>query len=160
GVSSVDPTPEFPFGHGLSYTFFEWNHVDLTSGDHWDVDGAAAVEVTVSNVGDRAGTEVVQVYLHDRVAQVTRPELQLIGFARVPWQPGQSGTGRFPPSADLASFTGADLRRIVEPGEVEIRVGRSSAEMIACLPATLTGPGREAGPDREMFADVSIEVHP
>ncbi len=84
-VSSVDPTPVFPFGHGLSYTTFEW--ADAT------VDGMT-VAVTVANTGERAGADVVQLYLHDPVAQVTRPVQRLVGYAKVALAPGERAAGR------------------------------------------------------------------
>ncbi|MFC7588398.1 glycoside hydrolase family 3 N-terminal domain-containing protein [Nonomuraea antimicrobica] len=102
-VSSVDPTPAYPFGHGLSYTTFEWSDAHVPGGaaqsvvpgvasgvTEWAVDGEVAAEVTVRNTGSRAGAEVVQLYLHDPVAQTTRPVVRLIGYARVPLEAGRA----------------------------------------------------------------------
>src|SRR5690606_8769544 len=105
-VSSVDPTPAHPFGHGLGYTSFAWSGAE--SGGEWPVDGETTVAVTVRNTGDRAGAEVVQLYLHDPVAQTTRPVTRLIGFARVPLEPGESARVTFTVHADLTSFTGVN----------------------------------------------------
>ena len=157
GVSSIDPTPAFTFGHGLSYTTFEWDEAVLRSGPEWEVAGTASVEVGVHNTGDRAGTEVVQLYLHDCSAQVTRPVVALIGFARVPLAAGSSATVRFDVPADVTSFTGRDRRRIVEPGPVELRVSRSAAEPVTTLPVMLVGAIREVGHDREMFTATSVQ---
>lgn len=157
GVSNVDPTPAFSFGHGLSYTTFDWDEAVLTSGPEWDVAGTATVEVTVRNTGRRAGTEVVQLYLHDCAAQVTRPEAALIGFARVPLAAGSSATVRFDIPADMTSFTGRDLRRIVEPGPVELRLARSAADTASTVQARLVGAVREVGHEREMFTAVTIQ---
>lgn len=169
-VSSVDPTPAFAFGHGLSYTTFEWTEAGVTGqrqraihdGDpaapgSWPVDGEVTVQVTITNTGVRPGTEVVQLYLHDPVAQTTRPVVRLIGYRRVPLEPGQSARVAFTVPADLTSFTGVDGRRVVEPGDVELRFGRSSGDIEATVPLRLTGSIREAGPGRPLLPRVEVE---
>jgi hypothetical protein len=82
----------------------------------------------VRNSGARSGVAVVQLYLSDPVAQVTRPVQQLIGFTRVPLEPGQTARVRFEVHADRTAFTGRGLQRIVEPGEIVLRVGPSSRD--------------------------------
>lgn len=154
-VSSVDPTPAFPFGHGLGYTSFEWS--DAAGPAEWPVDGEVRVGITVRNTGDRAGAETVQLYLHDPVAQTTRPVVRLIGFARVALEPGEQARVRFDVPADLASFTGLRGRRIVEPGDVELRFGRSSGEPSAVLPLRLVGPEREVGHLRALISQADVE---
>ncbi|MEV4173587.1 glycoside hydrolase family 3 N-terminal domain-containing protein [Nonomuraea sp. NPDC049709] len=160
-VSSVDPTPAYPFGHGLSYTTFEWSQARV-QGDvaEWAVDGEVAVEVTVRNTGSRSGAEVVQLYLHDPVAQTTRPEVRLIGYARVPLEAGEAARVTFTVPADVTSFTGVHGRRIVEPGEVELRLGRSCAAAAATLPLRLIGPEREVGHRRHLQAPAHIDRNP
>src|SRR5690606_40585609 len=88
GISNVDPTPLFPFGYGTSYTSFELGEFRL-SDTEVPTDGEFTVSVRVRNTGSRAGDEVVQLYLHDVLAQVTRPVRQLTGFARVRLEPGE-----------------------------------------------------------------------
>ncbi|MEK8225867.1 glycoside hydrolase family 3 C-terminal domain-containing protein [Oerskovia sp. M15] len=83
------PHPAYAFGHGLSYTSFRWEDAAVTDPD-WAVDGFAEVAVTVRNVGERDGSEVVQLYLHDPVAQVTRPVVRLVGYARVELAAGEA----------------------------------------------------------------------
>ncbi|UBU16108.1 beta-xylosidase/alpha-l-arabinosidase [Nonomuraea gerenzanensis] len=155
-VSSVDPTPAYPFGHGLSYTTYEWSQASA-SATEWPVDGAVTAGVTVRNTGTRAGAEVVQLYLHDPVAQTTRPVVRLIGYARVPLEAGESARVTFTVPADVTSFTGAHGRRVVEPGDVELRLGRSCADAEAILPLRLTGPEREVGHLRELQAPARID---
>ncbi|MFC4011311.1 glycoside hydrolase family 3 N-terminal domain-containing protein [Nonomuraea purpurea] len=156
-VSSIDPTPAFPFGHGLSYTTFEWSDAAVRGPAEWPVDGEASVEITVRNTGERAGTETVQLYLHDPVAQTTRPVARLIGYARVPLEPGRAARVTFEVPADLTSFTGLRGRRIVEPGDVELRFCRSSADVTAALPLRLVGAEREIGHDRRLLPLTRIE---
>ena len=82
GYLDMPSTPLFAFGHGLSYTTFEYGSLKLAS-DTVDVNGEARVSVTVTNTGKRRGTEVVQLYAADTATGVTLPAQQLIGFARV-----------------------------------------------------------------------------
>ena len=154
-VSSVDPTPAFPFGHGLSYTEFAWS--DAEGPAQWPVDGAVTVGITVRNTGSRTGTETVQLYLHDPVAQTTRPVVRLVGFARVALEPGEQARVTFDVSADLASFTGVRGTRIVEPGDVELRFGRSSGEATAVVPLRMVGAEREAGHHRALTSQARVE---
>ncbi len=141
-VSTVDPTPAFPFGHGLGYGAFTWSR-PLVSDTAWRTDGDVEVELLVRNPGERAGTDVVQLYLHDPVAQVTRPVVRLVGYARVPLAAGEEARVVFRVPADVTSFTGRDGRRVVEPGAVQLRVSRSSADVHAAVDLVLTGPLRE-----------------
>jgi beta-xylosidase len=164
GVSTVDPSPLWPFGHGLSYTTFRWDDVQVdgtavTEADRVDstTDGAVRVSLTVSNVGRRAGTDVVQLYLHDPVAQVTRPDVRLIGYARVTVEPGQSRRVSFDVSADLSSFTGVAGVRIVEPGDLQLRLSTSSSDSRHIVNIRLLGPERAVGLARRMVADATVE---
>ncbi len=155
-VSTVDPTPLFPFGHGLSYAAATW--LDVSAEDAtWPTDGSCRVRVTLRNDTDRATSEVVQVYLHDPVAEVARPVQQLIAAKRIDLAPGQTRTLEIGLHADLTSYTGRAGRRIVEPGEVELRVGTSSAQIVTTLRCALTGPRREAGFDRVLYPDFGDE---
>ena len=156
-VSVVDPTPLFPFGHGLSYASATWGPVTAVTGAEWDADGSSEIEVELVNEADRSVAEVVQVYLHDRAASVVRPVQQLVGAVRVDLEPGERSCVRITLHADLTSFTGRDLVRLVEPGEVELRVGTSSADIRAVLPFELVGHGREVGADRVLEPTVVVE---
>ncbi|HET9171676.1 MAG TPA: glycoside hydrolase family 3 N-terminal domain-containing protein [Actinospica sp.] len=144
-VSTVDPTPLYPFGHGLSYNPAIWTDTVLPAGGTWPTDGTLRLAVTLHNEGTSAAGEVVQVYLHDPQAEVARPVQQLIAAPRVDLEPGQTRTVVIDLPADLTSYTGRDGRRIVEPGDVELWVGASSQDIRARLSARLTGPRREVG---------------
>lgn len=158
GASNLDPTPLFPFGHGLSYTTYDWQapSVDDTA---FPTDGETTLRLTVRNTGERAGTEVVQLYLHDPVGKVARPVARLVGYARVPLEAGASAEVHFTVPADLAAYTGPDGDRIVEPGELELRLGASSAEgeVRYVVPVTLTGPERVVGRERRMRCEVRVK---
>ncbi|MDQ0375767.1 glycoside hydrolase family 3 N-terminal domain-containing protein [Cellulomonas humilata] len=154
GVSSVDPTAAFPFGHGLSYTAFSWSA--RATSDEWAVDGDAQVEVLVTNTGERSGADVVQLYLHDPVAQVTRPVVRLVGYARVELEPGESALVTFTVPADVTAFTGRFGARIVEPGDVELRVARSSADDSDALALRLVGDLRTVDHTRRLTTAVSV----
>jgi beta-xylosidase len=157
-ASSIDPTPLYPFGHGLSYTRFAWDGAAIDDDAVPAAGGETSVRVTVTNAGDRAGTEVVQLYLHDPVARVARPVNRLIGYARVPLDPGASATVRFDVHADLASYTVAPGRRIVEPGHLELRLAASSGDVRHALPLTLTGPERRVGPERRLRCPAEVRA--
>jgi beta-glucosidase len=121
------------------------------------VDGEVAVQIRVRNTGARRGTEVVQLYLHDPVAQTTRPVVRLIGFCRVALEPGEEARVTFTVPADLASFTGVHGRRIVEPGDVELRFSHSSGEAVAAVPLRLVGAEREVGHRRQLVSLARVE---
>src|SRR6266568_2048115 len=169
-VSSLDPGPLYAFGHGLSYTSFRWTDFGCRPAEaagpaeplaavtpvRVQTDGEVRVWLTVLFLGEPAGTEIVQLYLHDPVAQVTRPTVALIGYARVDLEPGQSRRVEFTVHTDLTSFAGRHGKRIVEPGRIELRLGASSADMAAALPVDLTGPEGIASGLRHMTTDVRI----
>jgi len=117
--------PLFPFGHGLSYTTFKLDSVKVTP-DKIGTGGEATVTVDVTNTGARAGDEVVQLYVRDRVASVTRPVKELRGFERVTLAPGASKTVTFKVGPAALRFTDEQMNRVVEPGLFDLMVGTSS----------------------------------
>lgn len=155
-VTNLDPTPAFPFGHGLSYTDFEWTGFEQTPEPEIGTDGSYDVSVTVRNTGERAGAEVVQLYLHDPVASVTRPDSRLIGYRRLELEPGEARRVTFRFHADLSSFTGRDGTRVVEPGDLELRVAASVTDVRHTARFALTGPVRAVGYDRVMRCESEV----
>jgi beta-xylosidase len=155
GISNLDPTPLFPFGYGGSYTTFALSDFAV-SDPEVPTDGEFTVAVRVRNTGSRAGEEVVQLYLHDVLGQVTRPVKQLTGFARVHLEPAEVMDIQFRVHADRTAFTGRDLTRIVEPGEVEVLVGTSAADLPCGGTVRLIGPVREVGHDRRQTTPVDL----
>lgn len=120
-------SPLFPFGYGLSYTNFEYSDLKLAS-DKLTVDGEINVSVNLKNTGKYDGTEVVQLYVQDKVGSVTRPVKELKAFQRVELKAGESKTVTFTlPVSDLA-FWRYDMTYGVEPGDFKLWVGTNSAE--------------------------------
>ncbi|WP_433044771.1 beta-glucosidase family protein [Dactylosporangium sp. CS-033363] len=155
-VSTVDPSALFPFGHGLSYAGAEWGTVSLHSPDGWATDGEIELTVPLRNDSDREVSTVVQLYAHDPVAQVARPVRQLLAAPRVDLAPGESRTLVVTLHADLLSYTGRDGRRIVEPGDVELLVARSSTDVHTALPVPVVGAPRTVGAARRLHPTFTL----
>ncbi|MYS19195.1 glycosyl hydrolase [Streptomyces sp. SID4948] len=156
-VSSIDPTAAFGFGHGLTYTTFRWTDLDVED-LRTGTDGEIRLAFTVRNTGERDGTEVAQLYLHDPVASVVQPVQRLIGYQRLDLAAGEAARVRVRVPADLAGFTGRDGHRIVEPGELELRLGSSSTDPRLTVIATLTGPVRRLDHTRRLHAEFTREA--
>lgn len=155
GVSALDPSPLYGFGHGLSYTSFEFSD-HIASAPTMSTSDAVTVSCTVTNTGTVDGAEVVQLYLADPVGEVVRPVRELIGYARVELAPGASAMVEFAVHADRTSFTGLDLKRIVAPGLVQLHVATSSTADVHTHELILHGPRREVGFEREMLTPVAV----
>jgi beta-glucosidase len=120
--------PQFDFGTGLSYTKFAYSDLKVTPAAARAGD-AVTVSVTVANTGARAGAEVVQVYVSDLAASITPPVKRLRRFAKVTLDPGQKRTVTFTLGRDAFEFVGADLAKVVEPGEFSVQVGGLKAPL-------------------------------
>ncbi|NYI42816.1 beta-glucosidase family protein [Demequina lutea] len=129
-VSAVDPTPLYPFGHGLSYTTFDW-YDGSCDADEVSPDDVVRLSVAVRNTGNVAGVDVVQVYLTDPWASVSQPLARLVGYTRVTLEPGASAIVTVDVPIALAALTNRDGRRVVEPGALTLSLRRSSAN-VAC----------------------------
>jgi beta-glucosidase len=123
--ATTDNSARFPFGHGLSYTDFVLSDLKLSDPAlRWD--GAVEITARLTNKGKRKGSEVVQLYIRDRVASRTRPIRELKRIQRVTLSPGDSTQVRFTLSRTDLEFVGAGNRRIAEPGLFDLWVGQSS----------------------------------
>jgi beta-glucosidase len=131
--------PLYFFGHGLTYTTFEYGALrvrePLTTDGPWDI------EVELRNTGRRAGTEVVQLYLRDEIARVARPDRQLVGFTRVDLAPGESATVGFTVDPTALAYYDEAMRLVIEPGAMRVTVGGLEQTII------VNGAEREIAPD-------------
>jgi beta-glucosidase len=123
-------TPLYPFGHGLSYTTFEYSDLQIDR-KSIEANEHINISITVRNTGKVAGDEVVQLYLRDPVASVARPVQELRGFKRLALAPGEASRVSFRLSGPQMALFGLDNRWHVEPGRMEVMVGSSSADIRA-----------------------------
>lgn len=117
----------YPFGYGLSYTNFAIDNLKLSS-TQIAADGSLDTAADITNTGKREGTEVVQLYVQDKVGSITRPVKELKDFQRVSLEPGETQTVKFHLPASALAFYGYDITSRVEPGEFKVWVGLNSAE--------------------------------
>ena len=122
------PDPLFCFGHGLSYTDFEYSDLIIKTKEVKDGQ-PVELSVKVKNSGDRAGKEVVQLYLRDKISSVTTPVKQLKGFSKIELQPGESKLVEFSVDFEELSLWNQEMEKVVEPGSFEIQIGSSSDDI-------------------------------
>lgn len=120
--------PLYPFGFGLSYTTFSYGELALSS-DTMPKDGSITASVKVANTGDCDGTEIVQLYIHDKMASITRPVKELKKYQRITLRKGESCNVEFTLTANDLKFYDADLNFVFEPGEFELMIGPDSKNL-------------------------------
>jgi len=157
GISNIDPSPAYPFGHGLAFTDFEFDE-PAVSGSVIAVDEAVSITFVVRNTGQRSGVCVPQLYLSDPEAEVTRPVRKLIGFTRVTLKPADAAEITFHVHADLAAYTDRALRRRVDSGRLTFTVDVDAAGAGQSVSVELVGETRFVDRTREM--SVPVEVRP
>jgi beta-glucosidase len=126
--ADMDHRPLYPFGHGLSYTSFEYSNLRFdkkTAG----IGGTFQVAVDIQNTGKRAGKETVQLYIQDIIATVSIAEMELRGFAKLQLNPGEKKEVTFTISPEHLALYNRHLERVVEPGEFKVKVGASSGDI-------------------------------
>ena len=147
--------PLYPFGHGLSYTTFELSEARLhESTVSWSDE--LVVDVRLTNTGERDGDEVVQLYIRDPQASVTRPVLELKSFVRVSLDAGESKLITFRVPVAQLGFYDRDLTYVVEPGTIDVFVGCSSADLIDVGFATVVPAPSGAQPAKAFDGSVSV----
>lgn len=151
----MSASPLYPFGHGLSYTTFEYSGFRL---DRTEMDsrGEFTASVTVTNTGCRSGDEVVQLYTRDEAACVTRPVKELRGYRRITLEPGQAKTVSFTVKAAQLNFYGADMQCIVEPGETIVMIGASSEDIRCEGTLMITGETVNVEQNKSFFPSITV----
>jgi beta-glucosidase len=147
----------YPFGHGLGYTEFEFADLVLEATEVDAAGGEIRARFTVRNTGARAGVAVPQIYVRDLLASVVRPVKELKAFGRVHLRAGESARVSFEVPTDMLCFTGPEGRRIVEPGEIELQVGASSADIRLRAVLRLTGAVQTLGRTWRMESHCRVE---
>jgi hypothetical protein len=135
--------PLYSFGYGLSYTTFHFDNLRVEP-KQIGVGGTAKVSVEITNTGSRDGDEVPQLYIHQRIASVTRPVMQLAGFQRVTLKPGEKKRVEFTITPEMLSMLNVDMHRVVEPGIFDVMVGPSS-DQTTTVPLRVVGEYGETG---------------
>ena len=122
-------TPLYPFGYGLSYTTFNYNNLQIfpTTASIGDT---LLASVEVKNSGSVEGDEIVELYIRDEVASVTRPVKELKGFQKINLKPNETKKISFKITPDMLSFYGLDLKKIIEPGKFDVMIGGSSNNVL------------------------------
>lgn len=150
-------TPRYFFGYGLSYTTFAYSHFGC---DRQEVGPHEAfhVSVTVENTGDRAGTEIVQLYLKDVYASMIRPVMELGGFARVELAPGEAKKVLFTVNPSQLAFLDRDMRWKIEAGMIQAMVGASSADIRYTAEIKIAADSYIEGRSRSFYAETVIKA--
>ncbi|WP_233886657.1 glycoside hydrolase family 3 N-terminal domain-containing protein [Paraburkholderia flagellata] len=147
----------YPFGSGLGYTQFRYGDLAVAQREVALEDGTVELSFTVENIGERDGTEIVQIYVRDQHASVARPVRELKAFARVPLAAGASARVRVTLPVDMLNFTDARGERIVEPGEFDLMVGSSSRDIHLRGTVTVAGNAVRTLPrDWRMLSAVEV----
>ncbi|WP_223692779.1 beta-glucosidase family protein [Leifsonia poae] len=141
GVSNIDPTPAYPFGYGLSYSQLTIDDARVDR-EEIETDGEVRVTAAIANVGSRSAWHIPQLYLSDPVASVTRPVRARLASRRVFLEPGQSAEVTFEVHTDVLGFTGRELRRQVEAGELIFTVAQDAADDGRSVSVVLSGETR------------------
>lgn len=144
-------TPRYPFGFGLSYTTFAYDDLQLNRHEVTP-NGTVSISVCVTNTGCVAGTEVVQLYLRDPHASMVRPNMELQGFARVALEPGERKTVTFEVAPSQMAFLNGHNEWLIEKGEIEVLVGKSSTDICCRDSFTVTASSIIDGRTRRFYA--------
>lgn len=149
-------TPRYCFGHGLSYTCFAYTDLEISTTEV-EPDGEVTIRCTVENTGDRAGDEVVQLYLRDRFASMTRPVKELAGFCRIHIEPKEKIRVTFTVKADQTAFLDREMRWKVERGDIDVEIGSSSEDIRLTGEFRITQDRWINGAERTFYAGVETE---
>jgi beta-glucosidase len=149
-------TPLYPFGHGLSYTAFEYSNLHIEQ-NQVAAGQSVRISLDLQNTGNVAGEEVVQLYTHDEFASTPRPIKELKGYTRLMLQPGETRTITFHLPVNQLAFYDLDLNLIVEAGKIHVMVGSSSADIRLCGQFEIVGEQTTKVADRVFVCPVSVK---
>ncbi|SQD96817.1 Glycoside hydrolase family 3 domain protein [Parafrankia sp. Ea1.12] len=155
GYLDLPSGPLFPFGHGLSYTTFDYTDLAVSSPEV-DSEGAVTVRLTVRNTGTRAGDEIVQLYFSDQATGVTRPARELVGFTRISLDAGAAATVAFTVPMSQLGYVALDGGFVLEPGPVQILAGSSSDDIHLRGSFDVVGKVAELDGRRSFLSDVTV----
>lgn len=151
-------TPRYCFGHGLSYTTFAYSEL-VISDPEVASDGTVEISVTVENTGNRAGDEVVQLYVRDPYASMARPVKELAGFRRIHLVPGEKRKLVFRLPVSFMAFLNTKMNWVIEKGKVEVQIGASSEDIRLTDSFAITDSRIIEGRKRAFYAEVKDVVH-
>jgi len=137
--ADMSTKPLFPFGHGLSYTSFTYDRLEIAPAEA-SADDVVSIRLRVENTGERSGDEVVQLYVQDVLGSVTRPVKELKGFKRITLQPGEAKTITFKLDVRHLAFYDRTMTRVVEPGTIAVMIGSSSDDIRLSGSFEIVGP--------------------
>lgn len=157
GYTDISSAPLYPFGYGLSYTEFEFVDYDISK-YKVDSNGEITVSAFAKNIGGMTGDEVVQLYIQDMEAKVTRPVKELIGFKRINLQPNEMKKVSFNIKMSQLGFLNEDMELVVEPGNMKIMIGNSSKDIYFTDTFEITGEKLRLEGKRTYFSNVDEET--
>lgn len=149
--------PRYCFGHGLSYTEFSYGNLEVEKRDI-HADETVRISVEITNAGSCGGTEIVQLYLSDRYASMTRPVKELAGFARVTLQPGEKKRVTFEAAADQMAFLDEEMRWKVEKGAFDVEIGSSSEDIRLRGEYRVLNDAWIDGSRRQFYAKAAVQM--
>jgi beta-glucosidase len=152
---AIDCSPLYPFGHGLSYTTFEYDNFGL-SPRQIEAGGTVDVSLTIRNTGQVAGDEVVQLYICDEYGCVPRPVKELKGFTRITLQPGETRRVTFHLPVNQLAFYDEEMKLVLEAGMIKVMVGASSADIRCKDSFEIIGAPKTLVKDRQFVCPVEI----
>ncbi len=148
-------TPLFAFGHGLSYTKFEYDNLQISPKEA-KPGKKVAISADVMNVGDRAGDEIVQLYVHDVLSRITRPVMELKGFKRLTLEPGEKRTVTFTLFINQLGFYNEKMKYVVEPGTIEVMLGSASDDIRQRGEFEITGKTTNISKKKVFFSEATV----
>ena len=156
GYAFGESSALYPFGHGLSYSTFEYSGIAV---DKSQAKAGETVEVSfmLTNTSERRGDEVVQLYIRDSVASLTRPVKELKGFKRVSLDAGQSVRVNFDLAVNQLGFYNHDMKYVIEPGQIQLMVGSSSADIRLNSEFAIVGEVQDVGKTKAFFSTARID---